>query len=78
MLALWNGGASEVPHFAFYLQRHIELDGDSHGPWARQMLTALAGTDEVKWMEATGAAHQALANRIALWDGLVAQLNGIS
>lgn len=78
LLVLWSGGAVEVPHFAFYLERHIELDGDSHGPWARQMLTALAGEDEDKWMEAARAARQALASRIRLWDGVVAHLKNIS
>jgi Protein of unknown function (DUF3050) len=77
LLALWREGAVEVPYFAFYLERHIELDGDSHGPWARQMLTALAGTDETKWIEATRAAQQALSNRIKLWDGVVAHLKDI-
>ncbi len=77
LLALWSGGAVEVPNFAFYLERHIELDGESHGPLARQMLTALAGTDEYKWMVAARAAQQALSNRIALWDGVVAHLKDI-
>src|SRR4029077_13173646 len=74
LLALWSGGAAEVPHFAFYLQRHIELDGDSHGPWAREMLTTLAGEDEDKWREANHAARRALTSRIRLWDGVVAHL----
>jgi Protein of unknown function (DUF3050) len=74
LLALWSGGGVEVPHFAFYLERHIELDGDSHGPWAREMLMALAGQDEDKWLEATRAAQQALTSRIRLWDGVVGHL----
>jgi len=43
LLKLWDHGAVEVPYFAYYLKRHIELDGDSHGPWAREMLITLAG-----------------------------------
>jgi Protein of unknown function (DUF3050) len=74
LLALWSGGAVEVPHFAFYLDRHIELDGESHGPWAREMLMALAGEDEDKWLEANHAARRALTSRIRLWDGVVAHL----
>ena len=77
LLALWSGGAAEVPHFAFYLERHIELDGESHGPWAQEMLMALAGKDEVKWAEANHAARNAITSRIRLWDNVAAHLSNI-
>ena len=45
----WGTNAkAKVPHFAYYLERHVELDSDSHGPWAREMLTALAGQSEAE------------------------------
>ena len=74
LLALWCNGAAEVPNFAFYLKRHIELDGDSHGPWAQEMLMSLAGNDGDKWMEATEGARSAIINRIRLWDNVIAHL----
>jgi hypothetical protein len=74
LLTLWSGGAAQVPHFAFYLERHIQLDGDSHGPWAQEMLMSLAGEDEDKWMEATEAARSAIISRIRLWDSVIAHL----
>jgi hypothetical protein len=76
-LDLWSGGTLEVPHFAFYLKRHIELDGDSHGPLAREMLIALAAENEDKWLEATVASQRALISRIKLWDGVVAHLKTV-
>jgi hypothetical protein len=70
-----NHGAVEVPYFAYYLKRHIELDGDSHGPWAREMLITLAGQDESSWKQATCAAELAITSRIKLWDSVQAHLN---
>src|SRR6266446_4784360 len=64
LLKSWGNAKAEVPHFAYYLERHIELDGDSHGPWAREMLTALAGQSDSNWKEATSAAERAITSRI--------------
>jgi hypothetical protein len=71
LLKSWGNAKAEVPHFAYYLQRHIELDGDSHGPWAREMLTALAGQSESNWEEAASAAERAISSRIKLWDSVL-------
>jgi hypothetical protein len=75
LLTLWGNAKAEVPHFAYYLERHIELDGGSHGPWAQEMLIALAGQSEAKWQEATIAAERAITHRIRLWDSILARLN---
>jgi hypothetical protein len=75
LLTLWGNARAEVPHFAYYLERHIELDGGSHGPWAQEMLIALAGQSEANWQQATNAAVRAITNRIKLWDSILALLN---
>ena len=51
-----------------YLDRHIGLDEDNHGPMALSMLAELCGDDERRWEEATDAALTALTARLTLWS----------
>ena len=58
--------------FIWYLERHIEVDGEDHGPLSLKMVADLCGDDAAKWNEAAEAAEAALTARLALWDGLLA------
>jgi hypothetical protein len=60
--------------FEYYLDRHIEVDGDSHGPLARKMLADLCGGNERKKMEAENAAEAALEARAQLWDAILERI----
>ncbi len=64
----------ELLDFVAYLERHIALDGDSHGPLALRMLGHLCGNDASKWEEATQTAESALKARLLLWDSVAEQL----
>jgi len=56
--------------FVVYLDRHIELDEDHHGPMAAEMLAELCGDEVQRWNEATQAAVLALSARLSLWSAV--------
>ncbi len=60
--------------FKYYLDRHIEIDGDHHSHLALQMTANLCGDDEVLWKEAEAATIASLERRIALWDGVYEEI----
>ena len=61
-----------VTNFLWYLERHIEVDGEEHGPMALRMIAELCGTDATRWAEAERAAIFALQSRLRFWDGILA------
>ena len=62
-----------VAVFRYYLERHIEMDGDEHGPMALAMLRGVCHSER-DWVEALESARAALEARLALWDAIHAQV----
>jgi hypothetical protein len=65
-----TGGGLDA--FKYYLNRHIGLDGDEHGPMAGKLMRSLCGSDDSLWQVAEQAAVRSLEARRALWDGIYA------
>ena len=61
---------TRIDKLIYYFKRHIEVDGDMHGPMAMKMLSFLCSDDETKINESLVASKDALKVRIALWDGI--------
>jgi hypothetical protein len=73
-LEKWKVDRKNIPTLVYYLKRHIELDGDEHGPAAHRILSQLIGDDPLKEDKATIAAISAIDVRIYFWDGVYASI----
>lgn len=62
--------AEQAPTFHYYLQRHIEVDSEDHGPAAEHLLARLVKGNEQCQEEVYDAAIAAVNSRLALWDNL--------
>ena len=64
------------PTLCWYLERHIELDAESHGPLAESMVMALAGGDPFALERVEQVKQRVFRDRISFWDGIQAALIG--
>jgi hypothetical protein len=66
--------SERLRHFIYYIDRHIELDGDSHGPMGRELLNDLIANSPHKSERAGQAACSSIKARIELWNGTLSKL----
>jgi hypothetical protein len=64
---------ANAPVFRHYLDRHIALDHDEHGPLALRLLAALCDGDPAREAEADRVSVAAIQARVGLWDGVLAE-----
>lgn len=68
-------GEQQAPAFHYYLNRHIHLDEDFHGPLSLRMLEELCAGDAQRMREAEHTAVEALQARLRFWDGVQAAID---
>ncbi|KGS12003.1 mangotoxin biosynthesis-involved protein MgoB, partial [Pseudomonas coronafaciens] len=66
----WGITVDQAPTFRYYLERHIEVDSEDHGPAAEHLLARLVGDDAQREKEVYQAAIAAVKSRVRLWDTL--------
>jgi hypothetical protein len=71
---LHRESSSGLPTLVDYLERHIHLDGERHGPMAARLLAGVCGSDPAAWAAARSGAELALHARLQLWDDIAALL----
>lgn len=68
---------NQIAIFKYYLDRHIEVDGDHHSHLALEMTSELCANNETYWVEALASAQNALQERINLWDAALLEIKNL-
>ncbi len=69
-----NNFPDSITTFKYYLDRHIEVDGDHHSHLSLQMTSNLCVDNQTFWEEAEKVTIVSLQKRINLWDGAYRQM----
>jgi hypothetical protein len=65
-----NISNTDAPKFHYYLERHIQVDGEDHGPMAEKLVNYFCKDDPFLIHEAEQTAIEAIQARIRLFDGI--------
>jgi ActR/RegA family two-component response regulator len=60
----------KIDAFRYYLDRHIGIDEEEHGPASVRMMKSMCGDNDMRWRLVKRAAEESLIARIKLWDGI--------
>lgn len=69
-----NHFPNRINLFKYYIERHIEVDGDHHSNLAIEMTNNLCGGNDTNWQEAEESTIAALPKRKQLWDGVLEEI----
>lgn len=68
----------QITPIKYYLDRHIEVDGDHHSHLALAMTEELCGNDNALWDEAEEYILASLEQRKLLWDGVLEKIKAVA
>lgn len=74
LLETWGINPATVPTLVFYLNRHIQLDSDSHGPAAVRLMHEQIRNDDGVLHSLLRSALASIEQRIQLWNALAEAL----
>lgn len=63
--------------FKYYLKRHIEVDGQRHGPMSERLLMKICKSED-DWADCRQMAQLALEKRLNLWEALAENMTLLS
>ena len=66
--------AARVQTLVWYLDRHVTIDGDEHGPMAARLFRSHCLVDDATRRKSLAAAVRSLSARTRLWDAIAADL----
>lgn len=75
LLKDWQISEQSAPMFHYYLVRHIELDGDEHGPAGEKLINLVIGENPNDYIELLDVSISSIKSRIQLWDEVLKNLN---
>ena len=73
-----NQFPDQIAPIKYYLDRHIEVDGDHHSHLAIQMTEELCGNNDALWDEAELFIFDSLEQRKLLWDGILEKISAVT
>ncbi len=65
----------QLDGFIWYLERHIAIDRDRHGPLAARLFEKVCLSDATTRGRALAAARLALEERVALWNAVTDEVS---
>jgi hypothetical protein len=70
LISNFDNSDVEATTLKVYLQRHIDVDSNDHGPMAERLILNVCEDRHEKFSDAFVIAKNAIEMRIHLWDGI--------